>query len=850
MAATSPTTTITSFEKKITSSQTKLEASTLLDAQRKNPEKDPFPHTEQLMTAIHRGLKGFSVVESFDNREALDRNKQEDILQSNVYDMNADFKLHDQSYYSLDDPLILANVKEISRETVTYCDHVNVPTVGDFFVGTSEGSWSSYWKEDYSTHGLSFSRKVVGLSSSTTGCVSLVTEDIPALHLFDSFKVNTIAPMPYTHHHPTEKRRLHNQLAVPDSPAYACAATKTDDTYFQFSSGQSDDVKVEFGTDDNYMGLKLPAKKSACASMSHGANAFNFNYNVATQSAEDDAMEIANGVVCNNCYAFLGATFYMVLEYKVGVFNMEAKIIGQIAFNVAIDIKDPSITKTVKIALISPGEPTTWVINEVYGLSMDMTFKGMIATLTGTVSATGTASTSAGASASTTIGVMYAAKELSVPTGTSINIIAPTASSSAWSPATVGVTLELTATEEFALTWGLPGLSSNVELAVANFDVEINGNLEYQWINHNAPAATMSVTATASAATATVITNTVITNTLPAIPTFSAGDTIDVSVDFSDFNAGSTVELFVNFHRDDFISRTGTSVKQSSFVVPSTGSGNVVISYVIPWDIRFLQNSAGPLIGCSISVHASNHMSEIVKSSKFNVAVDDQMSGIFYSPAAGAVLVANSSVEVSWDASLLSFYQSIGGAGHGYDVKTQFVNIDLVREELSSTGEVVTSTVTEVLHAVNNTGIAQFLILPVDEALTSTRFFFVVKSTEFAMCQGWSKGYFHVVNMPSNSLRSRTLSQALISSTAASQVATNSNKAHHLFGNRLITMENANLLSSQSVQSSSCVQTCSNQLTYSVTADANFNSVDIGCFSIAGYKQCLDNFRPGQYWCR
>ena len=97
----------------------------------------------------------------------------------------------------------------------------------------------------------------------------------------------------------------------------------------------------------------------------------------------------------------------------------------------------------------------------------------------------------------------------------------------------------------------------------------------------------------------------------------------------SGFNPGEETVLFFSFHRDSYKSTKGVSILQTKFVVPSSGSAAVMVNWQVPWDGRFLQSATATTLGpCSISVHASNHMSKVVHSPEFVVVADPQVDAL------------------------------------------------------------------------------------------------------------------------------------------------------------------------------------------------------------------------------
>lgn len=121
-----------------------------------------------------------------------------------------------------------------------------------------------------------------------------------------------------------------------------------------------------------------------------------------------------SGVKCNNCYAFFGAGFLAVFEYRGSSVSAEVKVGGGAGYNVDILMNNPFISGTSSNPNVISGGPSLSIPIGSSFLSLNIALGGIGAVISGTGSATGSAETGAGWSVTASAGVMYAGGSLSV----------------------------------------------------------------------------------------------------------------------------------------------------------------------------------------------------------------------------------------------------------------------------------------------------------------------------------------------------------------------------------------------------------------------------------------------------
>lgn len=280
--------------------------------------------------AINHGQKAFEVVENVDTRGELpERPSYKDITSTAKYNATARYKMHhDVNYISLDDPVVADLVKDVTANAVIYCGDAKV---GDFVVGSTDGEWAeshstAQWRQHtLSDNGLVFSRVVEATRSVNVGqatCLLLGTRDIPAIKLFQHFKMETLSQQPFSHYHfapGTEPSSQSYNGGGPDAPAVACipgnfrpgGVLATDDYKASKVGSSGDDYTVISGgstlTSSNNgcasINLNLANLISDTTSINLSEESFNYNYNPTTGEAQS-TYSIGEGLTCSNCYAY------------------------------------------------------------------------------------------------------------------------------------------------------------------------------------------------------------------------------------------------------------------------------------------------------------------------------------------------------------------------------------------------------------------------------------------------------------------------------------------------------------------------------------------------------------------
>ena len=387
-------------------------------AQKKSPEIDPFPHTKELLSAIQKREKSFSLEEKVSDFDQFDFNSFDDITNKMFYTTIAKFDLfEDSKYISIDDSRTIFEV--IEDASIVHCqtNPYHLLEKGDFLVGTHEGNWnkkmsnfgSSQQQQQQQQMGLIFSRKVIAIEShaSRQGCLKVQTTKINPLELIDHFEIQSKAEAPYSLDYMTPQAALARGLlkidldgfVSYDSPLVAC----NDDVFNGNGLSKSG---------DSWSVNLLYSGSAGCVSVGMDVpGSLNFNFDTNTNSAIGPLTLLPSvpSVTCPNCYLVLGAGFLVVVNYfSQGTYlDFEAKMSGNAGFAVNVAFFQRIVYSNSTVVPLLPAASKASDFNLGYGLALSSQFGGLSAVVSGSLNATFSCKFGAGAFASAQIGTMF-----------------------------------------------------------------------------------------------------------------------------------------------------------------------------------------------------------------------------------------------------------------------------------------------------------------------------------------------------------------------------------------------------------------------------------------------------------
>ena len=91
------------------------------------------------------------------------------------------------------------------------------------------------------------------------------------------------------------------------------------------------------------------------------------NYDFATQKVINADITITNGIVCHNCYAFVGGQYQLNIQFLATSrsgkgFGFDARVFGGAGFNIDLQINNPSFATTITKQLVPASTDATTMI--------------------------------------------------------------------------------------------------------------------------------------------------------------------------------------------------------------------------------------------------------------------------------------------------------------------------------------------------------------------------------------------------------------------------------------------------------------------------------------------------------
>lgn len=143
-------------------------------------------------------------------------------------------------------------------------------------------------------------------------------------------------------------RNLESELESmpsPHTPLISCA-NAAQFPYINWNPGHvlNDDFRYTYGGYSQCIESQFPMLPPS----------FNFNYDYSTHRGSN-VYQLATGILCTNCYVFIGASFYVHFEYlySTGAFGVEADFIGGLGANVELSVTNPSVNIFNQFSLLA-----------------------------------------------------------------------------------------------------------------------------------------------------------------------------------------------------------------------------------------------------------------------------------------------------------------------------------------------------------------------------------------------------------------------------------------------------------------------------------------------------------------
>lgn len=810
-------------------------------------------HVEEVMAAIAAGKREVKVEthnHELKNRDTSDFAKFVD----QVYqDTVTRYTLHGEdtvsSFVSLDVAHHAKAVKGIDETSITHCHELSE---GDVIIASAHGrtvhSQSleqgplAYMQQSprvtrNNPSGWLLVRRVLEASSpsspsSTSGtkeCTRYLTEDIHPLELFSDMSIESSFESPFriTHHPIPEGEKLtktptefakQRQLTVLDAGLISC----TDSNYWNSWLGKS--VSGPNWNVDVGLGY-------VCAEFLYTVpGSVAVNYDFFTSKAIQADMSLGNGVICHNCFAFVGAMFLLNIQYSSGHgFGMEIMLSGGAGYAVDLTINNPTITASITRTLVQ-ATATYSNFNLGGGLSIGVKSNGFTGTLSGSGGATGYATLQSG------LGFQAYAEILS-PYSSSVQL---KYGASNWGSLTHPYTLDYT-------KFGVTVLAARVDLSfsvglqvtlvgvlTSQFEVTISPyasfSVGFQWayltikipgfvqpsraLSGDGVEAGQSLKA-ASAATSTV-NKRLGGSSSQSKPTptnrprnFVPGDKVPIQIEYREFLPNDDIKGFF------FMTNTKTKethpIFNQMFRTSDTGIGEFTTSYELPWNAIFenLDDKAATPVEWIIECHMSNAIDKRVQTlERISISAFTDADSIFTAgaPADKSTINVESKLTLSWNPNSLRYFEpEVMSIGSGNERLAKDARIWLVGEWNEPTSPAPatttttatpstpansktpiktkksirrgwTTTVNRILLATtsNSKGASGVsVVIPKNATLFGDKFYLEVEGDNNLDSRGWSAGRFFLANPASSMKSAATPSTATGSATTVTTTTGN-----------------------------------------------------------------------------
>ena len=447
------------------------------------------------------------------------------------------------------------------------------------------------------------------------------------------------------------------------------------------------------------------------------------------------SIQLSTGIICKNCYAYMGAGILIIIQYGYGgsQFDFEVKAGGGVGLSANVAMQDPSIRSMNQISLLSPSNLFSTV---PLGKAVQLRYKfgGLTADLSGSGSATGSLTIGESQSAYVSQGLLYSASSgsRSINTYSSTKAV-PYSTTSTLKTSSLSVTVALTAVENFEISY--------LTFISISFNATLTGTVSYSIGFSGYASVAVHRNDTKKELPARKLENEQESSMEIPYLNFLPGDVTVILFEYSGFNPSEEIILFYYVQRSD----TEYPIMQKNFTTSESGSGFFEGFWSMPWDYTLAGVGTKNIM---ISVRASNSISKKFISESFGISIFTDSDGIFSAPSPSEAIPIGSPYTLRWTADLLHYFQPTRFGGYlGYDIIATEVHFEVIAEKIFLNGTVKSSTFYRNLTQgpVPNTGeyIVTFPLVLLD---MGDRFYINVRSTNNSDIYGWSKNYFTLMD--------------------------------------------------------------------------------------------------------
>lgn len=641
--------------------------------QKENPLVDPYLHTDLFFNAVHSGKMSFFHLEKKDSIDDSSKLSYENLSTQSIHETNTTTTLFGNIHYrSLDDEKISQNII-IGFNSIIDCNYDADIRIGDYYIGTanSDNPGVLQFSNYNSKIGFVFSRRVIEkipITHDSNRCIKVETELVHPLQIVDTH-IQSIVQFPYDRViiPESDARNLKGDpLTTIDPPMLLCTNSRfTKNTGFIHKSGEN---YIKKGGIPMYYQYSLDTNGNECLYADATApGTINFNH-ASGKDAIKKTIVLASGVICNNCYSFIGAMLIVDINIfggKSSSFTFQAKDAGGAGFNLGININNPSFSASKYINLAGRGPVSSIPI--AYDLSLNINFGGAWATIKGSGSAKGSATFSSGYTLYQEDNIMYSkSRWTSKHTLTNSNQLKPVYSESGFKLSNIRFTTIVAVSAR--IEYGLGGSIPIVDIGASiDFSSVLTATIQY-FKGGSANDFSMRFIDEESSRRLTE------RNTKIYYP----GDKIKFRIKYENFNPAEKTELYLTHHHPDEIPShkssvsygTGTPIMKYTFKTSSSGAGEQIIEWTVPHDTNLIQPRENGE-GHYFSIHSSAHLKRQY-SGKYHLSQkrDRKVSDIIQYPTEGSSVSTHTPIEIKWDKKGMSFFRHLSGTDGMGSVKT------------------------------------------------------------------------------------------------------------------------------------------------------------------------------------
>jgi len=461
----------------------------LREKQKSSGKVASFPHVRQLKAAIATNQKRVTLQTTSENKEVPSSFKSVDEMISysssettTILDL-----LDDVTFHSLDfdqDTI----VSKINDEGSVHCGSTKIRR-GDIIFATGElfskntrllkqsEPLSSFLRETHQDHDqFVLLRRVLSVSlDQETSCFSYQTENIHPVEVLKGFDIQTKTHIPVHLTNAGIKKSNLRKLKTDGTMNSAWINPALNDCKTA-SAYAKPDVKV----DDMYMDYRYYVGVTSGTAYFCGdfggptSGSIGANYDFVSKSAVTSEINLGNGYVCKDCYAFLGSTILTHVEWNLVLLplsqtiGIQFEVSGGSGFNVDLEMTDPQALSTTSVIAPAVNDyATIMTIDATTASTLQYRFGGLNAVLKTVVSGKGTASASAKEEFTASISSMLVNSVLSFPisyTATS-NVPAVSTTNMQFNEASILLTLEAIFVFRLSVLDGLLTLDADINVA-------------------------------------------------------------------------------------------------------------------------------------------------------------------------------------------------------------------------------------------------------------------------------------------------------------------------------------------------------------------------------------------------